>query len=185
MAEAHPVGFQWVMEAKRRGATIIHVDPRFTRTSALADIHVGLRAGTDIAFLGGLIHHVLSNDKAFREYVVAYTNGPTIVSDEYVDAEDLGGIFSGFDPATGHYDPTSWRYSGGDVAAAAGAREHSAAYGETSGGLGGQHGVSRPDRDPSMEHPLCVYQILKRHFARYTPEVVAETCGIRQELFEH
>ncbi len=184
MAEAHPVGFQWVMEAKQRGATIIHVDPRFSRTSALADIHVALRAGTDIAFLGGLINYVLTRDRAFREYVLAYTNAATLISNEYVDAEDLGGVFSGFDPASGTYDPTSWRYSSGSVAAAAGVREHAAAYGETSGALGGRHGTKPDEQDPTLEHPRCVYQILKRHFARYTPEMVVETCGIRPELFE-
>src|SRR3954465_892138 len=83
MAECHPVGFQWVMEAKRRGAVVIHVDPRFTRTSAVADVHVPLRAGSDIAFLGGLIHHVLENDLWFREYVVAYTNAPMILREDF------------------------------------------------------------------------------------------------------
>src|SRR4051794_24603813 len=101
MAECHPVGFQWVMEAKARGATVIHVDPRFTRTSALADIHVPLRAGTDIAFLGGIINHVLSNDRYFRDYVVAYTNGPVLLREDFRDSEELNGVFSGFDPETG------------------------------------------------------------------------------------
>src|SRR4051794_7605270 len=110
MAEAHPVGFQWVVEAKRRGATIVHVDPRFTRTSALADIHVPLRAGTDIAFLGGLINHVLSNELAFREYVAAYTNAANIIDDQFQDTEELDGLFSGFDPESGDYDPISWHY---------------------------------------------------------------------------
>src|SRR5436190_20578120 len=105
MAEAHPVGFQWVMEAKARGATVIHVDPRFTRTSAMADLHVPIRPGTDIAFLGGLVNYVLTNDRMFRDYVVHYTNAATIISDDYVDAEELGGVFSGFDPETGRYDP--------------------------------------------------------------------------------
>ena len=82
MAEAHPVGFQWVMEAKAKGATIIHVDPRFTRTSAMADVHVPLRAGSDIAFLGGLIHHVLENELDFREYVLAYTNASSLISED-------------------------------------------------------------------------------------------------------
>ena len=104
MAEAHPVGFQWVMEAKRRGATVIHVDPRFTRTSAVADLHVPIRAGTDIAFLGGLIHHVLETGAYFEEYVRAYTNAPMILRDDFRDTEDLGGLFSGFDPETGTYD---------------------------------------------------------------------------------
>src|SRR5919205_1232612 len=88
-AECHPVGFRWVMKAKERGATLIHVDPRFTRTSAMADIHVPIRAGTDIAFLGALINHVLSNDLDFREYVAAYTNAAAIISSEFRDTEDL------------------------------------------------------------------------------------------------
>src|SRR5919112_6416383 len=110
MAEAHPVGFQWVMEAKARGAKVIHVDPRFTRTSAHADTFVPLRVGTDIAFLGGIINYVLQNGLDFREYVVAYTHAPSIVSDEYVDTEDLDGLFSGFDPETRTYETRSWQY---------------------------------------------------------------------------
>src|SRR6201991_342514 len=110
MAEAHPVGVQWVMEAKRRGATIIHVDPRFTRTSAVADLHVPIRAGSDIAFLGALVNHVLSNDLYFREYVVAYTNAANVIHDGFRDTEDLDGVFSGFDPETGQYDPITWHY---------------------------------------------------------------------------
>src|SRR5512139_277086 len=112
MAEAHPVGFQWVVEAKARGAKVIHVDPRFTRTSALADTYVPLRVGTDIAFLGGVVNYVLQNELDFREYVVAYTNAATIVSDDFRDADDLDGLFSGFDPETRTYDPTSWQFAG-------------------------------------------------------------------------
>jgi formate dehydrogenase major subunit len=93
MAECHPVGFQWVMEAKARGATLIHVDPRSTRTSALADVHEPLRAGTDIAFLGGIINYTLTHEQYFREYVAAYTNGPTIITEDFADTEDLGGVF--------------------------------------------------------------------------------------------
>jgi formate dehydrogenase major subunit len=110
MAEAHPVGFQWVMEAKKRGATIIHVDPRFTRTSAVADAHVPIRPGTDIAFLGGLINYVLENERDFREYVVAYTNAPMLVREEFVDAGDDDGLFSGWDPETRSYDTISGVY---------------------------------------------------------------------------
>src|SRR4051794_21581683 len=110
MAEAHPVGFQWVMEAKRKGATIIHVDPRFTRTSAMADLHVPIRAGSDIAFLGGLIHYVLEHELDFREYVVAYTNAANVIDEKFQDTEDLDGLFSGFDPDSGHYAPPSWHY---------------------------------------------------------------------------
>ena len=97
MAECHPVGFQWVTEAKARGAKVIHIDPRFTRTSAIADLHVPLRIGTDIAFLGGLIRYVLDNELYFKEYVVAYTNAGALVGEEFVDAEDLEGLFSGYD----------------------------------------------------------------------------------------
>jgi formate dehydrogenase major subunit len=92
MAECHPVGFQWVMEARARGATLIHVNPRYTRTSALADVHVPLRADTDIAFLGGIINYILSEEKYFREYVAAYTNGPVIITGKFADTEDLGGV---------------------------------------------------------------------------------------------
>ena len=183
MAEAHPVGFQWVMEAKARGATIIHVDPRFTRTSALADIHVPIRAGSDIAFLGGLVNYVLSNERDFREYVVHYTNAATLISADYVDAEELGGVFSGYDAEKLSYDASSWQYAGREASPSAGAREQSTDYGETAGALGGRHGHRDADQDQTLQHPRCVYQILKRHFARYTPEMVTETCGIPVELF--
>ena len=111
MAECHPVGFQWVMEAKARGATVIHIDPRFTRTSAVADLHVPLRAGADIVLLGALVNYVLASEKYFREYVVNYTNAATIISEEFADTEDLDGLFSGFDP---EHAPTtrSWPYEG-------------------------------------------------------------------------
>ena len=109
MAECHPVGFQWVMEAKARGAKVIHVDPRFTRTSALADIHVPLRAGTDIAFLGGIVNYVLENGKYFRDYVVAYTNAATIVTEDYAGPEDLDGVFSGLDREERSYDFHTWQ----------------------------------------------------------------------------
>src|SRR3712207_1568543 len=127
MAEAHPVGFRYVMKAKERGATIIHVDPRFSRTSAVSDIHVPIRAGTDIALLGGLIRHVLETESYFKEYVLHYTNASTIVSERFEDTEhpDHPGLFSGFDPETGTYDRTTWVYEGGELAAPAGVREHS------------------------------------------------------------
>ena len=97
MAECHPVGFQWVMEAKAKGARVIHVDPRFTRTSAMADTYVALRAGSDIAFLGGIVNHILTNGREFREYVAAYTNAATVIDERFADTEDLDGLFSGFD----------------------------------------------------------------------------------------
>src|SRR6185312_1164324 len=122
MAECHPVGFQWVMEARKRGATVIHVDPRFTRTSAVADQFVPLRAGSDIVFLGALVNHVLTENKFFRDYVVTYTNAATILTGDYAGPEDLDGVFSGLDAGQRLYDFASWRYQGGMVHSASGAR---------------------------------------------------------------
>jgi formate dehydrogenase major subunit len=122
MAECHPVGYQWVAEAKARGAKVIHVDPRFTRTSAVADKHIPIRAGSDVVLLGALINYVLTHDLWFKEYVSAYTNAATLVHADYRDAEDLGGLFSGFDPKTGAYDTASWAYAeqgGGATSSAA------------------------------------------------------------------
>src|SRR5437899_2859758 len=129
MAECHPVGFQWVMEAKQRGATIIHVDPRFTRTSAVADLHVPIRAGSDIIFLGALVRHIIENERFFREYVVHYTNAPAIIEEAFQDTEDLDGLFSGWNPEKNRYDIESWSYKGG-------AREQSTG-------------------DESLQHPHC------------------------------
>src|SRR5215216_4161111 len=158
MAEAHPVGFQWVMEAKRRGATVIHVDPRFTRTSAMADLFVPIRAGSDIAFLGGVINHILGNGLDFREYVLAYTNAATIVSEEFRDTEDLDGLFSGYDPDTGTYDPTSWQYAGQQGSSPD--EDDTAVHRDTGAGLRHEsHGHPVPagtERDETLRHPHCV-----------------------------
>src|SRR5436309_291805 len=162
MAECHPVGFQWVMEAKRRGATIIHVDPRFTRTSAVADIHVPLRAGTDIAFLGGIVNYILTNRREFREYVVAYTNASCVVRDEFADTEDLGGLFSGWDPEQRTYDQRSWAYKGTEHEASADERATAGTGIGDEYGDGGPGVQPAPFRDPTLEDPRCVYQILKR-----------------------
>src|SRR5436190_8171160 len=191
MAECHPVGFQWVVEAQKRGAKVIHVDPRFTRTSALADLHVPLRAGTDIAFLGGIINHVLQNEKFFRDYVVAYTNAPAILTQDYADTEDLDGLFAGFDPEHRFYDFEAWQYQSGEVRPSSGQRGiglerlrelRRSGRGETHGALGATAHPS-PDTDETLQHPRCVFQVLKRHFARYTPEMVAEICGVPEETF--
>src|SRR6266496_2361611 len=123
MAECHPVGFRWVMEAKRRGATIIHVDPRFTRTSAVADVHVPIRAGSDIAFLGGIIRYIIENERYFKDYVVNYTNAPAIINDAFQDTEDLDGIFGGWNSEKSQYETKNWMYEGVHPEAAAGARE--------------------------------------------------------------
>src|SRR5271168_3982933 len=116
MAEAHPVAFRWPMKAKEKGATLIHVDPRFTRTSALCDVFVGIRAGSDIAFLGGLVNYVLSNDRWFHEFVLNYTNASKIIEEGFRDTEDLAGLFSGYheDGETGKYDNQEghWDYEG-------------------------------------------------------------------------
>src|SRR3954463_10310557 len=110
MAECHPVAFRWVMKAKQNGAKLIHIDPRFTRTSAVADIYVPIRAGSDIVFLGGLINWVIQNEKYFKEYVVTYTNAATIINPNYRDSEDLEGIFSGYNPDSRTYDNATWQY---------------------------------------------------------------------------
>jgi formate dehydrogenase major subunit len=184
MAECHPVGFQWVMEAKARGAKVIHVDPRFTRTSAHADTFVPLRVGTDIAFLGGIVNYILSNELDFRDYVVSYTNAATIVSEQFRDTDDLDGLFSGFDPRTRTYDTASWQYAGHEPDAA---RLDHEVQRETAGAMRHEtHGPpvgSETERDETLQHPYCVYQILKRHFARYTPEAVEKICGVPPEKF--
>ncbi len=154
MAECHPVAFRFVMQAKERGATVIHVDPRFTRTSAVADIHVPIRAGSDIAFLGAIIHRILEKELYFKEYVHSYTNASTIIHEDFQDTEDLDGLFSGWDLDRKKYEPETWSYSKGH------------------------------ERDETLQHPRCVFQLLKRHFSRYTPQMVEETCGISPALFE-
>src|SRR5271169_6424812 len=180
MAECHPVGFQWVMEAKAKGATVIHVDPRFTRTSALADLHVPIRAGADIVFLGGIIHYVLANENYFRDYVVAYTNAAVILNDDFADTEDLDGVFAGLDAEGHRYDKTAWSYQGAMVRAAAGSR--GIPYDLTERGTSAAP-PGTPQVAESLEHPRCVFQVLKRHFARYTPEVVEQACGVPPEAF--
>jgi formate dehydrogenase major subunit len=200
MAEAHPVGFRWPMKAKEKGATLIHVDPRFTRTSALCDVYVGIRAGSDVAFLGGLVNYVLNNDRWFKDYVLSYTNAATILAEGFRDTEDLAGLFSGYhgDGQTGSYDAWEghWGYqdrtAGNDTAPPAkmqkdqqgvhgyhqqaGTPTHSAPRMKVS------HTLARnPSRDPTLQDPRCVFQVLKRHFARYTPELVSQVCGCTAE----
>jgi formate dehydrogenase major subunit len=181
MAEAHPVGFRWVMKARERGAKVIHVDPRFSRTSAMSDMHVPIRAGTDIAFLGGLIRHVLETESYFKDYVLNYTNAATLVNEDFKDTEDLGGFFSGFDQADHTYDAKSWMYEGGEIAASAGRREHSSQSFTTRTGAGMMTGSVKAD--PTLQNPRCVINVLRRHFARYTPEMVERICGITTQQF--
>ena len=188
MAENHPVGFQWVVEARERGAKIIHVDPRFTRTSAMADIWVPLRAGSDIIFLGALIRYVLENSKEFRDYVVHYTNAGTILREDFRDTEDLDGFFSGWDADQKKYNPESWLYQGAPSQEKQSGGGSVAGHSEAGGGHGKDRGGEAQDagkfeEDPTLEHPRCVFQVLKRHFKRYTPEMVERYCGVPQDVF--
>jgi formate dehydrogenase major subunit len=238
MAECHPVAFRWVMQAKLKGATVIHVDPRFTRTSAMADIYAPIRAGSDIAFLGGLIRYVIENEKYLREYVVAYTNAAAIISEDFKDTEDLDGVFSGLaafkgDPINGFlasYDTKSWQYKTGepghlwasgaetdrstakpDGAAAKPAAAPPPKPGATTAPPAAPAKPGEPPkpgataapapavskfteilrgllkgpvmRDETLQDPRCVFQILRRHFSRYTPEAVEQVTGCPKETF--
>jgi formate dehydrogenase major subunit len=221
MAEAHPVGFRWPMKARERGATIIHVDPRFSRTSACANMYTQIRAGTDIAFLGGLINYVLTHDKWFKEFVLAYTNASTIIDPEFQDTEDLGGIFSGYDKKDRAYESGRgrWAYEGSPAA-----KKHAGEFrgdqqpeaqgpggmgpqgaGDRKAGEGTEHGIhgpalmggasthsskrsgstmANPRRDPTLKDPNCAMNLLRKHYARYTPELVSQICGCKPEEVE-
>ncbi len=155
-AEAHPCGFKWVIEAKLANrARLVVVDPRFTRTAAVADKFAQLRPGTDIAFLGGVIRHLLEKDAIQREYVTAYTNAPFLLRADY-GFDD--GLFTGYDEARRTYDKQTWAY---DL---------------------DEHGFARVD--PTLTDPRCVYQAMKRHYARYTPELVSSVTGVPVKDFE-
>jgi formate dehydrogenase major subunit len=187
MAECHPVGFQWVIEAKQRGAKVFHVDPRFTRTSALADRHVPIRAGSDIAFLGGIVNYILENGREFREYVEKFTNAAVLIREDFRDTEDLDGLFSGWDPDDRAYDVRSWGYAGTENEESSGGDRNTSTKvsGEQTHGAHGitlEHGEP-PEVDHSLQHPRCVFQILKRHFSRYTPEIVEDICGVPKDRF--
>jgi formate dehydrogenase major subunit len=148
-AEAHPCGFKWVTEAKAHNkAKLIVVDPRFTRSASVADVYAPIRTGTDIVFLGGLINHLLTNDAIQREYVVNYTDLAFVVKDEFAFEQ---GLYSGYDAGRRTYDKSSWDYAIGE------------------------DGYVRTD--PTLTDPRCVYSLLKRHYARYTPEMVERVCG--------
>jgi formate dehydrogenase major subunit len=205
MAECHPVAYQWVTEAKLKGAKVIHIDPRFTRTSATSDKHIPIRAGSDVVLLGALINHILEGGLYFKEYVVAYTNAATLVSEKFQDTEDLDGLFSGYDDEKGAYKPDSWAYAtegedagdaspgtiGGPAAGhEGGGHEHGQSKSERA--AGDEHGSGGPAleharvlRDETLQDPRCVFQILRRHYSRYTPEMVADTCGISVDDFHY
>ncbi len=147
-AENHPISMKWVLKAKENGAKIISVDPRYTRTSSVADFYTALRSGTDIAFLGGMINYIIEKKKYFKEYVINYTNASYIVSEKYHFRD---GLFSGYDETKRKYDPSSWAF------------------------VRDKTGV--PVKDRALENPRCVFQLLKRHYSRYTPEKVSEITG--------
>jgi len=184
MAEAHPVGFRFPMKAREKGATLIHVDPHFSRTSAMCQQYVAVRAGSDIVFLGALINYVLRNERWFREYVLAFTNASTIIGDDYRDAEDLDGLFCGFNPDTHEYDPprNCWKYEGEPRDSRTTENPNDIKVQSFSERLGGLKNLHHPS-DPTLQHPRCVMNILRRHYARYTPELVESTCGCSQEEF--
>ncbi len=183
MAENHPVGFQWVIEAKERGTKVLHVDPRFSRTSAVANIWVPLRAGSDILFLGGLIRYVLENNLFFREYVVHYTNASVIIPEDFKDTEDLEGIFSGWNAEKKTYDAKTWLYEGVDSDKRA--TPEGCHGGHVEEGLDAMPDLSRYHQDLTLQHPRCVFQLLRKHFARYTPEMVERYCGVSKDAFLH
>jgi len=183
MAEAHPVGFRHPMIAKEKGAKLIHVDPRFTRTSAMCDIYAPVRPGTDIAFLGGLINYVIENERYFEEYVKIYTNAATLIAEDFEDA-DTAGLFSGWDEEKHKYDPSSWRYEGHPIDYAAVGGSQGRIVGEAGEGENGEMPPDQPrPTEMSLQHPRCVFQILKRHFSRYTPEMVERVSGCPKEAF--
>ena len=231
MAENHPVAFRWPMKAKvEHGAKIIHVDPRFTRTSAVADIYAPVRAGSDIAFLGAVIKYVLDSEKwntdpFFKKFVVNYTNAATIINDDFKDTEDLDGVFSGlmqskggvpewpFNGATNQYDGATWQYAREKVGARgkglrlppSRARRKSPAVPMEPRPRQHLHRLRRRGRqspigppfeplvaslvrppvlkDETLQNPRCVFQIVRRHFARYTPEMVEKATGCPKETF--
>jgi formate dehydrogenase major subunit len=155
-AENHPISFHWVMEAKARGATLIHVDPRFTRTSTQADIYAPLRSGTDIAFLGGMINYILENKKYNEEYVKLYTNASFLVNPEFKLTAENRGVFSGYDSKTRSYDKSTWSFQKDDK------------------------GLIK--KDPDIKDHNCVFQLLKKHYSRYLPELVEQITGTPKEL---
>src|SRR5215510_6561321 len=155
-ADNHPVGAKWINDtSKTRNAKLVAVDPRFTRTAAVADFYAPIRPGTDIAFLLGLIRHTIENKRYHEDYVKLHTNGPYLVGDAFAFND---GLFSGFDQAKGEYAKDSWAYK---------ADAKTKAYGV----------------DPTMQDPRCAFQLLKQHVSRYTPEMVERICGTPKDAF--
>jgi formate dehydrogenase major subunit len=154
-AENHPISMKWVMRAKEKGAKLIVVDPRYTRTATKADIYAPMRSGTDIAILGGMINYILDKGLYFREYVVNYTNAPFLVNSEFELPAQLDGLFSGYDPKTRKYDKKTWAFQ--------------------------MDGKEMPKKDMTLKNPNCVFQLLKKQYARYTLEMVSSISGTPKE----
>jgi formate dehydrogenase major subunit len=182
-AEAHPVGFRWFMKAKvERGAKMIHVDPRFTRTSAVSDLHLRIRTGTDAAFFGGLINYVLENKLYHDEYVRNYTNAAFVVDKSYSFKD---GMFNGFDAETNQYDPTTWKYETGGGAART--KQSPGGLGRKAGAATGltveSSGPSQTLAKIDIDHPRSVLNLMGEHYSRYTPEMVERITGIPRDQF--
>jgi formate dehydrogenase major subunit len=185
-AENHPCGFKWAIEAKRnRNAKLISVDPRFTRTSANADHFCQIRAGTDIAFLGGILNYAIQNNRIAHDYLVNYTNAAFIVKDGFKLPED--GLYSGFDPQTQTYDRSTWNYEEGNDSGAVVPGHAPAPAGAKASATGAPAPLpSLPGKvayDLTLQHPRCVFQLLKQQYSRYTPDVVEKITGIPKDQF--
>jgi formate dehydrogenase major subunit len=190
-AENHPCGFKWVIEAKRqRNAKLIVVDPRLTRTAATSDLFLQIRAGTDIAFLGGLINYTIQNNRIAKDYLLNYTSAPILVKEGFKLPED--GFYSGFDPASQTYDRNTWNYAeGGDmsgkaVAATAPAGDPPQQKSSTAALKAPFPPPLMPEKvayDLTLQHPRCVFQLLKQQYSRYTPEMVERITGIPKDQF--
>lgn len=181
MAENHPIAFRFALQAKEKGAALFHADPRFTRTSALVDTYAPVRAGTDIAFLGGIIRHILENDLWFKEYALNYTNIATIIEDDFQDASQNDGKFSGWSDKKKSYEYESWQYKGEFVPSSL--AEHFVNTTESFSDLTKRMKQGPTPKDETLQDPRCVYQILKRHFSAYTPEMVERVTGCPKETF--
>jgi formate dehydrogenase major subunit len=172
-AENHPCGFKWALEAKRnRNAKIISVDPRFTRTSSVADLFCQIRAGSDIAFLGGVINYAIQNNRIAKEYLVNFTNAAFVVKSDFKLPADTDGVFSGFDAGKHNYDRSTWNYAG-----VGGAPPSALAPGAL------PPLPEKAEYDLSLQNPNCVFQLLKKHYSRYTPEMVERITGIPRDQF--
>ena len=157
-ASNHPISMKWIMKAKQRGGKLICVDPRFTQTASVADLYAPIRSGTDIAFLGGMINYILENNLFFKDYVVQYTDAPFLVNPDFKMPGELDGVFSGYNEKDTKYDRKTWAYQLDEK------------------------GV--PRRDPTLKDPNCVFQLLKKHYSRYTVDMVSQITGTPKDKCE-